>query len=396
MRVGHGLRRVVLAIAVLVALDLVLARTWLADGKLGKRPLPPFGELTGAAQTAALERLTVERPDPATITVFDRELGWCVQPNSGSASGECRIGALGTRGAREYAAEPPRGVVRLVCFGDSFTFGDEVQDEWTYEALLETLDLRIEVLNFGVPAYGTDQAVLRFEREGLHGAHVAVLGLLLENIGRNVNRYRPLWTPRTETPLAKPRFVLVDDALELVPLPFATSRELADAVRDGSILERLAAHEFWRGKPELWTGRWSAFGRVLGGVLAYRERSPEKLWLERDGEARRVTLALVERFRAHALALGAKRTLVVLFPMKEELAEFRASGVAYWREAADELARRDVDVLDVAPALVAEEARLAASGDTSTLYVAAHLSSVGNAVVARELHAWLTAQGLRR
>lgn len=396
MRVGRGMRRLMLGVAVLVALDLVLARTWLADGKLGNRPLPPFGELSGEAQAAALARLTVESPDPTTVTVFDRELGWCVQPSSASPSGDCRIGALGTRGPREYPHEPPRGVVRLVCFGDSFTFGDEVKDEWTYEALLEQLDLRIEALNFGVPAFGTDQALLRFEREGLHDAHVAVLGVLLENIGRNVNRYRPLWTPRTETPLAKPRFVLSGDSLELVAQPFATPRELADAVRDGSILARLAEHEFWRGKPELWTGKWSAFGRMLGGVIAYRERSPKKLWLDRGGEPRRVTLALVERFRAHALALGAKRTLVLLFPMKEELAEFRASGVAYWRDAADELGRRGIEFLDLAPALAAEEARLEAGGDEATLYAAAHLSSVGNAVVASELHAWLAAQGLRR
>ncbi|MCK6446847.1 MAG: hypothetical protein L6Q99_10685 [Planctomycetes bacterium] len=396
MRLRHGVRRLVVGVAALVALDLVLARTWLADGKLGKRPLPPFGELSGDAQAAALARLTIERPDRTTVTVFDRELGWCVQPDSESPSGECRIGPLGTRGPRDYAASPPRGVVRLVCFGDSFTFGDEVKDEWTFEALLEGLDPRIEALNFGVPAFGTDQALLRFDREGLHGAHVAVLGLLLENIGRNVNRYRPLWTPRTETPLAKPRFVLGGDALELVPQPFATPRELADAVRDGSILARLEEHEFWRGKPELWTGEWSAFGRVFGGVLAYRERSPEKLWLDREGEPRRVTFALVERFRAHALALGAKRTVVLLFPMKEELADFRASGVAYWRDAADEFVRRGIDVLDLAPALAAEEARLEASEEEATLYVAAHLSSVGNTVVARELHDWLAAQGLRR
>lgn len=386
--------RVGLALGVLVVSDLLLARTWLADGRLGKRPLPPFGRLASAAQEAALERLTADRPDPHSITAFDRELGWCVRPNSGRAGGEYQVGPLGARGTRAYAPAPPAGTVRLACFGDSFTFGDEVRDAWTFEALLESLDPRVEALNFGVPAYGTDQALLRLRREGLHGAQVALLGLLLENIGRNVNRYRALWTPRTETPLAKPRFVLAGGELTLVAQPFASARELAAAVRDGTVLARLAEHEHWRGRPEIPTGEWSALGRLLGGLVAYRARSPERLWLDRQGEPRAVTLALVEAFRRESTALGARRALVLVLPMKEELDEFRASGRAYWAELVDELARRGIEHLDLAPALAAEEARLETEGTGQTLWVAAHLSSVGNLVVARELLAWLVARGL--
>jgi hypothetical protein len=231
-------------LAACAAVDVLLARTWLADGRLGKRPLPPFGLESSDVQRAALERLTAETPEPDSVTAFDAELGWCVRPDSGRAAGDVHVGSLGARGTRRYGEHPPSGIVRLACFGDSFTFGDEVKDAWTFEALLEALDPRVQALNFGVPAYGTDQALLRFRREGLHGARVAVLGLLLENIGRNVNRYRALWTPRTETPLAKPRFVLVAGRLELVPVPFAAPHELADAVRDGTVLERLAEHEY--------------------------------------------------------------------------------------------------------------------------------------------------------
>ncbi|MCC6408539.1 MAG: hypothetical protein IT453_15360 [Planctomycetes bacterium] len=393
-------------LAALVAIDLVLARTWLAEGRIGKRPLPPFGALSSDGQRAALARLELDQPASDALTGFDRELGWCVRPNASRADGEFQIGPFGARGARDYAPTPPPYVVRLACYGDSFTFGDEVKDEWTYEALLESLDPRVQALNFGVPAYGTDQALLRMRRDGLRGARVAVIGLLLENIGRNVNRYRTLWTPRTETPLAKPRVVLAAHAarttgatgggsdLELVPQPFATGRELAAAVRDGSILERLAEHEYWRGRPAIPTGEWSALVRVVGGVLAYRERTPERLWLDRDGEPRRVTLAILEAFRDEARARGAERVLVLVLPMKEELAAFRASGRAYWTEVLEELEARGLEYLDVAPALAAEERELERNASTATLYVASHLSSVGNSVVARELHAWLLAQRL--
>jgi hypothetical protein len=387
-------RRIAVALAVVVVLDLVLARTWLADARIGKRPLPPFGGLTSDAQREALARMEADDPATGALNRFDRELGWCVRPGAAHPSGEYHIDSSGARGTREYAATPPTGALRIACFGDSFTFGDEVKDEWTFEAWLETLDLRVEALNFGVPAYGTDQALLRMRREGLHGARVAVLGLLLENIGRNVNRYRTLWTPRTETPLAKPRFRLVDGSLELVPQPFESARELAAAVRDGSVLERLAQDEYWRGRPEIVTGEWSALGRLVGGVLAYRERSPERLWLDRDGEPRRVTLAILDAFRDEARALGAEQTLVLLLPMKEELADFVANGSAYWNELSTELERRGVPHLDLAPALAAEEKRLATDPSGATLYVSSHLSSVGNRVVALELQRWLVARGL--
>jgi hypothetical protein len=258
--------------------------------------------------------------------------------------------------------------------------------------MLEAADPRVEALNFGVPAYGTDQALLRFEREGRRGARVVVCGLLLENIGRNVNRYRTLWSPRTQAPLVKPRFVLERGELALVPQPFESAPAMARAVRDGSVLELLGEHEHWRGRPEVVTGRWSSFGRLVAGFLAYRERTPERLWLDETGEPRRVSLALLERFRAEAIASGAERFLVLVFPLRGELDDFVDTGRSYWRELVAELQAGGFDVLDTAPALADEERRLAAERSTETLWVAAHLSSVGNQVVARELQRWLAAE----
>ena len=45
------------------------------------------------------------------------------------------------------------------------------------------------------------------------GPDQALRRAALENIGRNVNRYRPLWHPNSGATGAKPRFVLSGDAL---------------------------------------------------------------------------------------------------------------------------------------------------------------------------------------
>ena len=142
------------------------------------------------------------------------------------------INSIGSRADREYAETPPAGVLRLACFGDSFTHGSEVSTEDTWAYQLEQRDSRLEVLNFGVGGYGTDQALLRFRHAGLRGAQVALIGLMPENIGRNVNRYRPLWYPATQGCVAKPRFVMTDRGLESVPSPLPDEERAGRGRRD--------------------------------------------------------------------------------------------------------------------------------------------------------------------
>lgn len=75
----------------------------------------------------------------------------------------------GMRGA-EVSVAKPEGVVRIAAVGDSFTFGQGVEDDETYPHVLEQVlnerapdGRRYEVLNFGVPGYSTaeEAAVLR-------------------------------------------------------------------------------------------------------------------------------------------------------------------------------------------------------------------------------------------
>ncbi|HUR26861.1 MAG TPA: hypothetical protein VM509_01635 [Planctomycetota bacterium] len=387
------LGRVLLALGVVVLVDVTLSLTWLRDGRVGKRPLPPFGVEFDEAQLAILARLAEGETNPGAVTGFDRELGWCVRPGAVHKD-SIHVNSRGQRGVREYGAVPAPGALRVACYGDSFVFGDEVPDEYTFQAFLERQAPSVEALNYGVPAYGTDQALLRLRRDGIANARVVVIGLLLENIGRNVNRYRPLWTPRTLSPFSKPRFVLAPDIsgvekLQLVPQPYATPRELALAALDGRILVALAEHEHWRGRPEVATGKWSSLVRLAAGWLAYRERDPRRLWLEQGGEPRRVTLALIEALRDEARAQGAKEVLVLVLPMREELDDYRKTGQAYWTQAVTDLTARGIACIDLVPELAAADARCETDPAHPGLYVAAHFSSVGNEVIALAIERWL-------
>ena len=119
----------------------------------------------------------------------------------------------GLRGRTEYAYDKAPGVRRVLVFGDSFTFGEDVSDDETYAHFLQQRLPGVEVLNFGVHGYGHDQMLLYLQEEGLrYQPDVVVLGFLYDDMDRNLLGFRDY---------AKPRFELRAGRLELrnVPVP---------------------------------------------------------------------------------------------------------------------------------------------------------------------------------
>lgn len=390
----HKKRPLRIALALFLAgllADLSTSLFLIHDGLFFGRPLPPFGALTHPKQRETLAKMAAESHG---TWIFDRELGWSWRASSVSEDGLYAINALEARGPREYERQPAPGKRRLLTFGDSFTFGDEVRADSSFQQQLEHLEPAFEALNFGVSGYGTDQAWLRYRRLGRGlGAEIVCLGLMLENIGRNVNRYRPLWATFTGVCVTKPRFVLATDGkLELVPQPYATREELYAAIADGSVLEQIAAHEYWLGRPEIPTGKLSSLVRLACGYLAYRERSPARLWRDVSGEPFQVTLALLEGFHRMAVADGLRLAPVLLFPSKEDLRDYALPGRPYWTSLFSELERREIPYVDLIVPLTEGARALGAERWELELFQGGHLSRAGNAIVARELLAWIHAR----
>lgn len=146
---------------------------------------------------------------------FSPNLGWAIKRNGSSKL--YRANSSGIRSDKEYALTPRRGVLRISAFGDSFTHCDGVSNNETWQSIMESYDSNMEVINFGVSAYGTDQAYLRYlEEGGQYKSHIVLIGFMTENIYRNVNTYRPFYFPETGLPLSKPRFVIKDGKLSLI------------------------------------------------------------------------------------------------------------------------------------------------------------------------------------
>ena len=100
---------------------------------------------------------------------FDPELGWVSQPNL-SVPGLFGPGADGTingqslRARRDFTPQVPAGRVRVLCSGDSFTFGVGNRDGETWCDALEAAHPTLETMNAGEPGYGVDQMYLKARR----------------------------------------------------------------------------------------------------------------------------------------------------------------------------------------------------------------------------------------
>ncbi len=116
-------------------------------------------------------------------------LGWTNQPGYRSDAEvpfHVSINAQGLRATREYAPRPPAGTRRVAVFGDSFVFGEEVDDDETLPAWLERSLGGSEVLNFGVHGYGLGQTALRLIEDVLtfRPDHVVLVVLLPQDVAR--------------------------------------------------------------------------------------------------------------------------------------------------------------------------------------------------------------------
>jgi len=148
---------------------------------------------------------------------YDSELGWVRQPNTSNTEkgkeGEIswNINSIGARINPEFENQKST----ISCYGDSFTFCRQVNDNETWEHYLSKLE-KTNVQNFGVGNYGIDQSILRIKREyPKNQSDIVILSVVPDTICRIVS----LWKHYYEygnTFAFKPRFVLKDDKIDLI------------------------------------------------------------------------------------------------------------------------------------------------------------------------------------
>jgi len=131
--------------------------------------------------------------------MFDPELGWDIPPHreGGSEASGCRGKdwkyTIDEKGSRDIPVPYNNRVISL--YGDSYTFGAEVNNDKTWQYFLSSLT-ETHVENYAVWGYGPDQALLKLKRnlESGLGTPIVILGIYSENIKRIVGTYRSFLT----------------------------------------------------------------------------------------------------------------------------------------------------------------------------------------------------------
>ena len=286
---------------------------------------------------------------------------------------ELALDGVGLRHSAPLPAEVPDGARRLTLLGDSFVFGAGVREDERLGDRLAAAVPGLEVVSLGLPAWGTDQALLAWsELEGPHTAsQLVVLAYGPEHVLRNAAAQR--------MGRAKPRFELrgeTGEELELVGVPVPPWSDAA-APRASS----------W-GSPRLLLRRHSRLYALLAQALRAPAGAAEDPYPQyaADAPAWRLTRALLAELQARVDARGARLALVFV-PEARHLAP--GFGEAHRRAVLDACAALDLPALDLTPAL------RDASGEGPLYFpVDGHWTAAGHAVAATSLERFLSEVGM--
>jgi hypothetical protein len=286
--------------------------------------------------------------------VYDPELGYVPRANARSPIAQIDSEGLRTNGNPGAPPGPP-----ILAVGDSFTFGDEVDDSQTWPAYLERL-LSRRVLNAGVNGYGLDQIVMRAESlVPKYRPAALVVAIIGDDVKRCRYSRRGTW---------KPYFTVESGELRLhnVPVPPPAPPVSPSVLREilrysfvaDSLMSRLA-HEWW--------------GNGEGPIQVHRD----------DVE---VSILLMERLQALQRRTGVSILFLVEHAGKNELDVRRVTARA--RELR-------LEVLDLSDPLFALMRQTPSTSEPLFLG-GGHLSSRGNKWIADQIAKKLYQMGIVR
>jgi len=169
---------------------------------------------------------------------FDPELGWVRKPNTehleNGKDGEVKwtTNHLGARTNPEFEKTESK----ISCYGDSFSFCRQVNDNETWEHYLSKI-LITNVQNFGVGNYGLDQALLRLKREyDLNPTKIVLIGVVPDTVSRILSMWKHYYEYGNILGF-KPRFKIYNNTLELIKNPIDTKEKILEYTNHLSVIQ---------------------------------------------------------------------------------------------------------------------------------------------------------------
>ena len=367
---------------------LCLISLWLLKHKFHISYNPILQTLTESQETSIrkfLEAKTGQHYSQNSV------LGWVHFEESNSA---------GMRDRREYHTSPKKNSIRMSAFGDSFTYGQDVDLEDTWEKQLMAMDSSIEVLNYGVPAYGLDQAYLRYIEIGTeYNPHIVFLGYMSENIARNVNVFRPFYSHLYQNAIfTKPRFKIRDEELILIKNPLSSIKDYEHLLfNDSEVMAKLGENDYYYNMRYL-EGRFDflpsiRFAKILLNTLSrktsisiYRHDGYYNI----ESEAFKITTHIFDAFYHDVLENGAL-PVILIYPDLNDQIRSRDKKERRYTPLLDYFRSKDYYYIDLLDALEHYESSFTIDDFVEDW---GHFSPLGNMIIAEFIYKKLNNRGL--
>jgi hypothetical protein len=348
-----------------------------------------------------------------SYTKYSETLGWTVAENGESEDKLMKSNRQGFRANREYSEDIPTGKIRALTVGDSFTNGDEVDNQSTFQHFAESRDPALEVLNFGVPGYGVTQACLRFEEVAKrYKMNVAVLGIMPDDLRRSVNAYYPF---RFKKPTSSPSAVAMPfarvgpDGEIVIEPPYLKSKDdylrfLKSPVQDIIAMSKLDIQ--WRatGFTPLATLWLRSFGDGLPpGVLSIRSEIGARFDAVINRDARTVakqTIGVPAHFRpdhpifqanvgvavrfAESVRKNGAIPMVLWLPHRDDIERKRRGVERFYSQISQTISSAGVTNIDAMTWLV-DAIDSDKTNDISAYFQGGHYSAKANKIIGEKL-----------
>lgn len=230
---------------------------------------------------------------------YNDQVGWAPDPSQSGRKNICRtkvtIEAPGVRstGVNRAVSSQQASVLAV---GDSYTFGDEVSDEGSWEAALENLS-GFRIYNGGGCGYGLDQTYLRAEQLlPVLKPKVLIVSLTGQQLPRIVMKTFP-----SPSLIYKPYFTIENEQLvkQQVPVPFSGEEKLPQTFLHSTIgRSHFADKILTKALPSWWN---KPFAQVIEP-----ERTPYAV--------EEVGCLLAKKFKELALKNGVTPLFLVQYP----------------------------------------------------------------------------------
>ena len=343
-----------------------------------------FEGLASCILFVKLFRTHAQRPlDERKHTHFDPMLGWSNIPGR-----QCKdiyrkganvtINDQGFRALYDYTKEQPPGKIRIICSGDSFTFGCGVDDKETWPYYLDTCDPRIETINMGQGGYGTGQMYLNYCNTGVRFEHrIHIVAFIYFDFERmqfdNFMRY------------PKPLLKLVDG----VPVPVNTPLKKRSFILP-YIIDHIRTFKYLR-SVELMRSFFDSKYRAPT-LAAFSQEKPTSA---QDSGNHALAAAIFRRLVTEGKREG-RETVFVYLPVKYDCQKTATS--QSWRNALQKIANDNnllyFDLTDTFLAYSKDDIARFFISSSKNVRAAGHYSAEGNRFVAHEIYTRLQENGL--